>query len=336
MDERERYEAGLKVRRAVLGDAHVDAAIERTTEFTAPFQDFITRYAWGTIWAREGLDRRTRSAVTLAVLTAAGAGAHLWRRYQFESAHRLPHVAPGHKCGRMHGHGFAVIVHAQAHPGAQRACLDAGLDARLDITALDRLWAPLHAQLHQACLNDIEGLDNPTSEHIARWIWQRLRPQLQALRWVTVYETATCGAHFDGANYRIWKELGFDSAMRLQRAPAGDGRRRIHGHSYRLRLHLAAPLDQVLGWTIDFGDVKECFAPVLARLDHHPLHELPGVGRGGDRGGDDGEDGAAAIVRWVRGQTAASLPALERIDLDETPGCGVVLCWGPALPALPV
>ena len=66
------YDDGMEVRRAVLGDAHVEAAIERTTEFTAPFQDFITRYAWGAIWAREGLDRRTRSAVTLALLTALG------------------------------------------------------------------------------------------------------------------------------------------------------------------------------------------------------------------------------------------------------------------------
>jgi 4-carboxymuconolactone decarboxylase len=66
------YDEGMEVRREVLGDAHVEAAIERTTEFTAPFQDFITRYAWGTIWAREGLDRRTRSAVTLALLTALG------------------------------------------------------------------------------------------------------------------------------------------------------------------------------------------------------------------------------------------------------------------------
>ncbi len=66
------YEPGMKVRREVLGDAHVDRAIERTTEFTAAFQDFITRYAWGSVWTREGLDRRTRSAVTLSVLTALG------------------------------------------------------------------------------------------------------------------------------------------------------------------------------------------------------------------------------------------------------------------------
>jgi len=66
------YDEGMDVRREVLGDEHVDRAIERTTEFTAPFQDFITRYAWGAVWGRDGLDRRTRSAVTLAVLTALG------------------------------------------------------------------------------------------------------------------------------------------------------------------------------------------------------------------------------------------------------------------------
>src|SRR5580704_17359287 len=66
------FEEGMEVRRAVLGDAHVDRAIERTTEFTAPFQEFITRYAWGGVWTRDGLDRRTRSVVTLSVLTALG------------------------------------------------------------------------------------------------------------------------------------------------------------------------------------------------------------------------------------------------------------------------
>jgi 4-carboxymuconolactone decarboxylase len=66
------YEAGMRVRREVLGDDHVDRAVDGTTDFTAPFQDFITRYAWGSVWARDGLERRTRSAITLAVLTALG------------------------------------------------------------------------------------------------------------------------------------------------------------------------------------------------------------------------------------------------------------------------
>lgn len=67
------FDAGMATRREVLGDEHVDRAIERTTPFSAPFQDFITRSAWGSVWTREGLDRRTRSAITLAVLTALGA-----------------------------------------------------------------------------------------------------------------------------------------------------------------------------------------------------------------------------------------------------------------------
>jgi 4-carboxymuconolactone decarboxylase len=70
MDDVERHEQGMVVRRAVLGDAHVDAAIARTTPLTADFQDFITRYAWGDVWARPGLDRRTRSCITIAMLVA--------------------------------------------------------------------------------------------------------------------------------------------------------------------------------------------------------------------------------------------------------------------------
>jgi 3-oxoadipate enol-lactonase/4-carboxymuconolactone decarboxylase len=66
------HERGMVVRRAVLGDAHVDAAIARTTPFTEDFQDLITRYAWGEIWSRPGLDRRTRSCITLTALVASG------------------------------------------------------------------------------------------------------------------------------------------------------------------------------------------------------------------------------------------------------------------------
>jgi 4-carboxymuconolactone decarboxylase len=62
----------MRVRREVLGDAHVDRAVAATTPFTAPFQDFITRYVWGGVWTRDGLDRRTRSAITLTALTALG------------------------------------------------------------------------------------------------------------------------------------------------------------------------------------------------------------------------------------------------------------------------
>lgn len=244
--------------------------------------------------------------------------AHIWRRYIFESAHRLPNVPAGHKCARMHGHGFEVILHANVTLNKR--------DIGIDYDHLDECWAPIHAEFHQACLNDIPGLENPTSELIGSYIWRRLKPVLPELSWVTVYETATCGAHFDGQRYRIWKELSLDSCLRLKRAPEGDPRRRVHGHTYTLRLHLNAPLDQALGWTVDFGDVKEIFSPIFLKLDHQPLYELP----------DLEDNDAASLVRWIKAQAAPNLPQLDRIDLFETRGCGVILAWGADHPALPV
>jgi 4-carboxymuconolactone decarboxylase len=70
MDERERYERGMSVRREVLGDAHVDRSLSQLSDFNGEFQDLITRYAWGEIWTRPGLDRRTRSLITLSMLVA--------------------------------------------------------------------------------------------------------------------------------------------------------------------------------------------------------------------------------------------------------------------------
>jgi 4-carboxymuconolactone decarboxylase len=76
-NNRQRHEAGMQVRRAVLGDAHVDRAQQTTTPFNAEFQDLITRYAWGEIWTRPGLPRQTRSLITLAMLIALNRGDEL-------------------------------------------------------------------------------------------------------------------------------------------------------------------------------------------------------------------------------------------------------------------
>ena len=243
--------------------------------------------------------------------------AHVWHRFRFEAAHQLPKVPEGHKCGRMHGHGFEVILHADQDLGSD--------DMGVDFDHLGDVWAPLHDELHYACLNDIPGLGNPTSEMLSAWLWKRLKPSLPTLSWVTVYETASAGCHYDGQHFRIWKEQRFESALRLAHAPAGDPRRRLHGHSYLLRLHLTALLDEVMGWTVDYGDVKELFKPVYKQLDHHVLNELPRL--------NDADP--ASLALWMREEVAADLPQLDRIDLQETPGCGAVLCWGEQGPALP-
>lgn len=250
-------------------------------------------------------------------LDAAGQ-AHVWRRYRFQAAHQLPNVPLGHKCGRMHGHGFEVILHANADLGERALAID--------YDHLDEVWAPLHMALNYQCLNQIEGLENPTSEVISAWLWQRLKPVLPELSWVTVYETGSSGANFNGTHYRIWKEMTLDSAVRLNHAPAGHPLGGIHGHTFTLRLHLAAPLDAVMGWTVDFGDVKTLFNPLFKRLDHHPLHELAGL--------PDGD--AASLAAWVLREGGAVLPQIDRVDLYETRGNGAIVSRADSQELIPV
>ena len=258
---------------------------------------------------------RLQSTPRRGVDVDAAGHAHLWRRHVFQAAHVLPRVPVGHKCGRMHGHGFEVVLHA-------------GQDAAAAISHddIDAAWAPLQQQLDHACLNDLTGLTNPTSELLSSWIWARLKPVLPALSWVTVYETASCGALFDGERYRVWKELTLDSALQLKRAPEDSALRRLHGHTYTLRLHLSAPLDALMGWTIDFGDVKTLFDPIFKQLDHQPLHEIA----------DLRDCDTASVARWIFEHARLQLPQLDRVDLYETDGCGAIVLACGAVLALPV
>jgi 6-pyruvoyltetrahydropterin/6-carboxytetrahydropterin synthase len=250
-------------------------------------------------------------------LDAAGQ-AHVWRRYRFQAAHQLPNVPLGHKCGRMHGHGFEVILHANSDLGER--------DLAIDYDHLDELWAPLHAELNYRCLNQIPGLENPTSEVISAWLWARLKPVCPELSWITVYETGSCGANFNGSSYRIWKELTLDSAIRLRHAPGGSPLANIHGHTFTLRLHLAAPLDQVRGWTVDFGDVKTLFDPIFKSLDHHPLYEIADL--------PDGD--AASLAAWTLRHGGQVLPQIDRVDLYETRGCGAIVSRADSEELIPV
>jgi len=207
----------------------------------------------------------------------------------------------------MHGHGFEVMLHARLNleDNNPASCYH----------RLDDAWAPIQSQLQHACLNDIPGLANPTSENISAWIWTQMKPSLPALSLVTVYETASCAAIFDGSHFRIWKEFSLDSAVQLKRAPEGDARRHIHGHTFTLRLHLHAPLDQVMGWVVDFGDVKEVFNPVFKQLDHQPLYELVG----------DEDSDTASLARRIKAMATPLIPSLYRLDLIQGQGCGVIL-----------
>ncbi len=244
------------------------------------------------------VDLHLASAPDRGVLLAEDGRSYVYLDTRFEAAHQLPHVPPGHKCGHLHGHGFGVRIVA----AADKASVN-------DI--LLKAWPPLFSRLNHRYLNNIPGLENPTSEVMAAWLYQQLQPALAGLAWVEVRETHTAGSQFDGETFRIWKEQHFESAV-----PFND-EGMYTGHSYLIRLMLQGRLDQVMGWVLDFGDVKERFKPIYRQLDHNPLDQLPGI---------QGHD-TASVVEWIHGQLKPRVPELARIDLMNTPQHGVSLSW---------
>jgi len=118
---------------------------------------------------------------------------HIFKVFTLEAAHRLPNVPDGHKCARLHGHSFRVELHVEGP-------VDAHTGWVMDFADIKKAFAPLYDQLDHHYLNDIEGLENPTSENLARWIFQRLRPALPGLDQVVVHETCTSGASYRAAD----------------------------------------------------------------------------------------------------------------------------------------
>lgn len=121
----------------------------------------------------------------------AAATVDIFKEFVFEAAHRLPNVVPGHKCSRLHGHSFRIAIQISGDVGAQSGWVR-------DFGDLKTAFAPLYEQLDHNYLNDIPGLENPTSENIARWVWQKLKGQLPELSEIRVYETCTSGCIYRG------------------------------------------------------------------------------------------------------------------------------------------
>ena len=117
----------------------------------------------------------------------------IFKVFTIEAAHRLPNVPENHKCRRLHGHSFRIEIRV-AGPVQENA------GWIMDFADIGRAFQPLYEQLDHHYLNEIEGLENPTSEHLARWIWRRLKPALPLLSEVAVRETCTAGCVYRGEN----------------------------------------------------------------------------------------------------------------------------------------
>lgn len=117
----------------------------------------------------------------------------IYKEFTFEAAHHLPHVAPDHPCARAHGHSFTLRVSVRG-PVEPRA------GWVLDFGDLVTAAAPVIAELDHHHLNEIPGLENPTTELLARWMWKRLKPGLPGLSRIEIRETATTGCVYDGGD----------------------------------------------------------------------------------------------------------------------------------------
>lgn len=115
----------------------------------------------------------------------------IFKSFQIEAAHFLPHVPDGHKCKRLHGHSFRVEIHVEGDVGEQSGWVT-------DFAEIGRVFAPVFTALDHHCLNDIEGLENPTSENLAAWIWQRIADNLPGLTKLAVLETPSSGCEYFG------------------------------------------------------------------------------------------------------------------------------------------
>jgi len=113
------------------------------------------------------------------------------RTFTVEAAHRLPNVPPGHKCARLHGHSFGIEVWIEGEVEEESGWV-------ADYAVIDEAFSPLFDQLDHHYMNEIDGLENPTSEHLARWIWTRLAGSLGGLSKVVVRETCTTACVYRG------------------------------------------------------------------------------------------------------------------------------------------
>lgn len=115
----------------------------------------------------------------------------LVHEFKFESAHFLPKVPPGHKCQRTHGHSFRVELSLEGPVNPDTGWF-------IDFGDIHDAWEPLHKRLDHNLLNDIEGLENPTSEVLSKWIWDHLKPTLPSLTRVTLWETSDARCEYEG------------------------------------------------------------------------------------------------------------------------------------------
>ena len=217
----------------------------------------------------------------------------IWKSFTFQASHQLPNVPDGHKCKNMHGHTFRVILYLDSLAGQK-------------VFGIERACDELKEELNMRCLNEITGLENPTSENLASWIWSKISLLGIPIIKVEVMENSNSGCIFNGVEHEIWKQYSLEAAVSYNQD------KEIYGFGYKTKLFIKNSLDEEKGWVMDFGDIKAIFKPIFNKMDHHYINEIKGLDK----------PSIFDITKWMR-MLLKDYPQLSKVHLYESEGNGV-------------
>ena len=245
--------------------------------------------------------------------------AHVWRRYVFQSIRRLKNLPEGHVCGAEHSHSFTVIVHVDHEIGER--------DISVDYDFIDERWAHVSKDLNFVNLNSVSGLGEPSTENLAKWVWTQLKKEVQDVSRVTIYEAPFCGVTFNGINFHVWNESSFSCGVLRRTVSSISQSELVTSHqSFSVRIYVSQPSIEDSNLMAATGGAKECLDTALALIDSKMVAQLP----------EFLDSSTKCIAMWIHKQLAQQIPNVERVELFETRGCGVIVSSGFAETVIPV
>lgn len=245
--------------------------------------------------------------------------AHVWRRYIFQSIRHLQNLPEGHVCGIEHSHSFMVIVHVDHQLGER--------DISVDYDFIDECWGQVVKNLSFVNLNALPNLGEPTTENLARWIWNELRIVVSDVSRVTIYESPRCGVTFDGVKFHVWNESSFNCGVVKRDTQTKSQSNLVTAHqSFSIRIYVSQIAGQETSLNVAIGGAKECLDATLALIDCKVVAQIS----------DIADSSTKSIALWIHKKIAQEIPNIDRVELFEARGCGVIVSSGFADTVIPV
>ena len=245
--------------------------------------------------------------------------AHVWRRYVFQSIRHLKNLPEGHVCGIEHSHSFVVIVHVDHQLGER--------DISVDYDFIDECWSQVVKKLSFVNLNLLSNLSEPSTENLSSWIWNELRILVRDVSRVTIYESPRCGVTFDGVKFHVWNESSFNCGVLKRDTHSKSQSNLVTAHqAFSIRIYVSQLAGQETSLNVATGGARECLDATLALIDSKVVAHLS----------DITDTSTKSIALWIHNKIVQKIPNIDRVELFETRGCGVIVSSGFAETVIPV